>query len=256
MLEALPRLWGVKTPRREHTTRAEVPASCPSSGVTVREVWEVKSPAKPARRGQNTGFLKAMTPGLEALPLLTHFYPAPSAAGPTGTCVDTGKDSRTEEGRKDQGHFSPAPYLWESLWPPPIVLPLSRSPSLHYPSQMPGIIPVSSRSMTTIEVHTLCSHLCNLGPYETLRLPQPEWSCFLLGPDLLQTPWISQCSNQPHCSTSSPGSRSGGMARPMGPHSATPHPRSSQVRSHSLQAFSRLQPTGRPSGILSPSGST
>lgn len=54
----------------------------------------------------------------------------------------------------------------------------------------------------------------------------PNWSmsCLLLGPRVTQTPALDflgclSCRNQPHHSTSSPGSRSGGMGRQMCPHS-------------------------------------
>lgn len=168
----------------------------------------MKSPAKPFRRGQSPGFLKSVTLGLESLPHLIHLHSSPCCMVRRPPVSTKARTSKTEGG-KNQGRFSLAPCLYLRS------LPLSRSPSLSHPSQVPMTIPPLSSG-----VCDYCWGFLHSAPTfvnYALIIPSdcPNWSMswFLLGPGLIQPPALNfqDSSHQPHHWSSSPSSTFGGM---------------------------------------------
>lgn len=78
------RLWSGQTHKNEHTDKSRNPCQSHYQRSRLAKFWmrkgkyrEMKSPAKPFRRGQSPGFLKSVILGLQSLPHPIHLHSSP-----------------------------------------------------------------------------------------------------------------------------------------------------------------------------------
>lgn len=187
----------------------------------MKQHREVKSPAKPFRRGQSPDFLKSVTLGLESLPHLIHLHSSPCRMARRPPVQTKARTAKTEGGKNREFLTSslPLPKVTASL---KVTLSIPSFPgSNDHPSLSPGVWDYGwgfLRSAPTFVNYAL-----------VIPSGCPNWSksWFLLRPGLIQPPTLNfqDCNHQPHHWSSSPSSTFRGMGRrrcPSPPSSESP----------------------------------